>query len=81
MLKVRHVGVRPGIDNPLVDVKIGSRRYMREDLPDGSKKWWSTKTINSGCGQLITRDKRCKGLLYCPNCGEYRRDKEFEDAN
>ena len=82
--RVKHVGVRPGIDNPLVDVKRGSRHYLKEHLPEGGFKIWSSKSINSGCDAFINANKKLKGhdnLIYCPVCGEWRRDIEFEEAN
>ncbi len=76
--KLKHVGVRPGVGNPLVDGRIGGRHYLVEKREDGSRVFWNKKSINSGCDKEFTKEERLEGLLYCPFCREYRREIEFE---
>jgi hypothetical protein len=79
-MRMKHVGQLPEIANPLVDGRIGGKHYLVELFKDGSKKYWSKKLINSGCDAFVDTRRKLKGvegLLYCPICGEFRREIEF----
>lgn len=79
MSKVKHVGVRPKY--PLVgQVKVRARTfYQIEELPDGGKKWWSVKDLNSGCDNVVDKTIGMHDLIFCKYCDEWYAQKQFID--
>ena len=70
-MKVKHIGKSPTY--PL---------YSHEDvyieiLPDGSKKVWNCKTLNTGCDKEIKEPLVYEGLIYCPFCDEMCNQDQF----
>ena len=71
---MKHVGVKPTHELFKVDDYV----YM-ELFPDGMKKYWNVKTLNTGCGNVLENVVRDGDLIYCPYCDEMANKNQFEE--
>ena len=72
-MRGRHVGVHPSF--PIHETeRVGV--YV-EHLPDGGKRLWNAKTLNSGCDKIVDIIDYRDGLIYCPYCDEMCAEEQF----
>jgi hypothetical protein len=73
--KLIHKGVRPVYDIYLVDFK---KKIYYEEYPNGTIKLWNLRTLNSGCGNVISAPRELMDCYYCPKCDEYFSKNQWE---
>ncbi len=71
---MKHVGHRPESNVYQLDNDF---KLYREDLPDGTTKFWNAKTLKSGCGNVLKNVVVKDGLIFCPYCGEMCNTNQF----
>lgn len=76
-MRLRHVGIRPLHPLTLVDFK---KRIYYEYYPDGTKKRWNERMLNSGCGTVTGNLVKLLGCFYCPQCDEWFSVNQWEEV-
>lgn len=77
-LIMRHDGVRP-VHTLVLEESKRKRKVWIEEFPDGSRKFWNARLLNSGCGKYLT-DPEVEGtLVYCNYCREWFDIKQFKE--
>ena len=76
-----HKGIRPEYETEFV-VATKKRKlfdYLLETLPDGTKRYWNQRMLNSGCNEENEGFVRRDGLIYCEKCDEWFDEKQFAE--
>ena len=80
-MRLVHRGIRPTTklhSEGHISKPYGPHKFRQyELLPDGSKKYWDKKTLNSGCTKIFSDIVKLDGLIYCPTCEQYFSANQF----
>lgn len=76
---LKHKGMRPTYE--LSPVKGSKYTLFWESFPEGGGRLWHDRMLKSGCGNILSDEKRMDDLIYCKHCDEWFISKQFEEVN